>query len=53
MSTPILKNNDNNIGFYRMRSSSQDTAEVVEVNNGNFYVSSFEGKLVKVKKIAK
>jgi hypothetical protein len=38
---------DNNVGFYRMRSSSQDKAEVVEVYNGNFYVSSFEGKLVK------
>lgn len=38
---------DDNVGFYRMRSSSQDQAEVVEVNNGNFYVSSFEGKLIK------
>ena len=38
---------DKNVGFYRMRSSTQDKAEVVEVNNGNFYVSSFEGKLIK------
>ena len=38
---------DNNIGFYRMRSSTQDSAEVVETVKGNFYVSSFEGKLIK------
>ncbi|MBN2605196.1 MAG: cellobiose phosphorylase, partial [Bacilli bacterium] len=38
---------ENNIGYYRMRSSSSDTAEVVETKMGNFYLSSFNGKLVK------
>lgn len=38
---------ENNIGFFRMRSSSNDTAEVVEVKNGNFYVSTFEGEMIK------
>jgi len=38
---------ENNIGFYRMRSSTEDFAEVVETVKGNFYVSSFEGELVK------
>ncbi len=38
---------ENNVGFYRMRSSTKDSAEVVETVKGNFYVSSFEGKLVK------
>lgn len=38
---------DKSIGFYKMRSSSADTAEVVENSDGNFYVSSFENELVK------
>ncbi len=38
---------ENNVGFYRMRSSSGDSAVVSEVVKGNFYVSTFEGKLVK------
>ncbi|MBU1020680.1 MAG: cellobiose phosphorylase, partial [Firmicutes bacterium] len=38
---------EHNIGYYRMRSSSSDTAEVVETNMGNFYLSSFNGSLVK------
>ena len=37
---------DNKIGYYRMRSSSSDSAEVKDVVKGNFYVSSFEGTLV-------
>lgn len=38
---------DNNLGYYRMRSSSADVAEVVEVQSGNFYVSNVDGELVK------
>ena len=38
---------DNNIGYYRMRSSTSDSAEVTDIVKGNFYVSSFEGKLVR------
>lgn len=38
---------DKNVGFYRMRSSSSDTAEIVEVRDGNFYVSSHNGALIK------
>lgn len=38
---------DDNVGFYRMRSSSADTAEVVEIEDGNFYVSSIDGKLIR------
>ena len=36
---------DDNVGFYRMRSSSADTAEVVEIEDGNFYLSSVNGEL--------
>lgn len=38
---------EKNIGFYRMRSSTKDSAEIKESVAGNFYVSSFAGKLVK------
>jgi len=38
---------ENNIGFYRMRSSTSDSAEVVAFRKGNFYSSSFENKLIK------
>ena len=38
---------ENNVGFYRMRSSSGDSAIVSDVVKGNFYVSTFEGELVK------
>jgi hypothetical protein len=38
---------DNNIGYYRMRSSTSDSAEVTNIVKGNFYVSSFEGNLIK------
>jgi hypothetical protein len=40
-------NLEDNVGFFRMRSSSADQAEVVEINDGNFYVSSYKDKLVK------
>lgn len=38
---------ENNVGFYRMRSSSSDSAEVTEIVRGNFYLSSYENVLVK------
>ncbi|MCD6482263.1 MAG: cellobiose phosphorylase [Candidatus Izimaplasma sp.] len=38
---------ENNIGFYRMRSSTSDSAEVVAFRKGNFYISSSENKLIK------
>ena len=38
---------DNNVGYYRMRSSSADVAEVIEVQSGNFYVSNVDGELIK------
>lgn len=38
---------EDNVGFYKMRSSTSDTAEVVQVQKGNFYISSFEGKCIK------
>jgi hypothetical protein len=34
------------VGFFRMRSSTADQAEMVEIKNGNFYVSSFNDQLV-------
>lgn len=40
-------NLEDNIGFYRMRSSSGDSAVINEVVRGNFYVSTFEGELIK------
>lgn len=38
---------ENNVGFYRMRSSSSDSAEVSDIVRGNFYVSQYEGQLIK------
>ncbi len=38
---------ENDYGYYRMRSSSADTAEVSDVIKGNFYISSYEGSIVK------
>ncbi len=40
-------NLEDNIGYYRMRSSSGDSAVVSEIVRGNFYASTFEGKLIK------
>lgn len=40
-------NVEDNVGFYRMRSSSADTAEVVENHDGHFYVSMVDDVLVK------
>ena len=38
---------EHNVGFYRMRSSSTDSAEVKDVTKGNFYVSSINDELIK------
>lgn len=38
---------ENNVGFYRMRSSSSDSAEVHDIVKGNFYVSNYNGKLIR------
>lgn len=38
---------EHNIGFYRMRSSSGDSAEVTEIVRGNFYISTFENEQVR------
>lgn len=38
---------ENNVGFYRMRSSSSDSAVVEAIVKGNFYLSTFENKLVR------
>jgi hypothetical protein len=40
-------NLEDNIAFYRMRSSSADQAELVESHDGNFYVSMHDNELVK------
>ena len=40
-------NLEDNVGFFRMRSSSADEAEVIETQDGNFYVSSHNDKLIK------
>ncbi len=37
---------ENKVGFFRMRSSTADQAEMVEVKKGNFYVSSYQDELV-------
>lgn len=38
---------DQNIAFYKLRASTSDSAEVKEVQEGNFYLSSIDGKLIK------
>jgi len=38
---------DHNVGFFRMRSSTSDSAEVQNVTKGNFYCSSIDDTLIK------
>lgn len=38
---------EDDFGYFRMRSSSSDTAEIKENKSGNFYVSSCEEQLIK------
>ena len=43
-----IKNIENNVPFYAMRSSSDDSAEVVEVEGGYYYLTIAEGEVTPV-----
>lgn len=40
-------NLENDIAFYKLRASSSDEAEVVKIEDGNFFLSYVDGKLTK------